>query len=289
MIIDLSVPVKNSTSDPDSPRITYYSHHEGGNNLINGALRMILKSSPIRGSILLIVHRVHEVLRSLGLRIRSPFIHSDDFPGNKGLANEDIELDTHAGTHLDAPWHFGPRSGEKQALTIDQVPLEWCYSDGVVLDMRHKGAAEIISKDDVVRALKDISYTLKPCDIVLVMTGMDKYIESPKYFTAHPGMSSEATEYLVDSGIKIIGIDAWGFDRPAMSMLSDFLKTRDNTHIFPAHFVGRKKEYCHIEKLTNLESIPRPFGFKVACFPVKIERASAGWCRVVAITGEESI
>ena len=40
-----------------------------------------------------------------------------------------------------------------------------------------------------------------------------------------------------------------GFDRPAINMLQDFLKTKDNTFIFPAHFVGKKIEYCHIENL----------------------------------------
>jgi hypothetical protein len=47
--------------------------------------------------------------------------------------------------------------------------------------------------------------------------------------------------------------------------------------------VGRKKEYCHIEKMANLDKVPKPFGFKVACFPVKISKAGAGWCRAVAI------
>jgi kynurenine formamidase len=48
--------------------------------------------------------------------------------------------------------------------------------------------------------------------------------------------------------------------------------------------VGRKKEYCHIEKMANLDKVPtKPFGFKVPCFPAKISKAGAGWCRAVAI------
>jgi kynurenine formamidase len=35
--------------------------------------------------------------------------------------------------------------------------------------------------------------------------------------------------------------------------------------------------------LANLDQLPRPFGFKVACFPVKLTGGSAGWSRVVAI------
>ena len=48
------------------------------------------------------------------------------------------------------------------------------------------------------------------------------------------------------------------------------------------HKAGRHTGYCHIEKLANLEQLP-PTGFMVSCFPVKIERASAGWTRAVAI------
>jgi kynurenine formamidase len=55
-----------------------------------------------------------------------------------------------------------------------------------------------------------------------------------------------------------------------------------------AHLVGRKKEYCQIEKLCNLDQIPKPFGFKVSAFPVNIANGSAGWSRVVAIIEEES-
>lgn len=96
-------------------------------------------------------------------------------------------------------------------------------------------------------------------------------------------MSPEATRYILEKGVKIIGIDAWGFDRPAFDMLRDYIVNGDNSCIFPSHFVGKQMEYCHLEKLANLDKIPRAHGFKVACFPVKIERASAGWCRTVAI------
>ena len=51
-------------------------------------------------------------------------------------------------------------------------------------------------------------------------------------------------------------------------------------------FAGIDKEYCQIEKLANLDILPSPFGFKVACFPVKLTGVSAGWCRAVAVLEE---
>ncbi len=260
MIIDLSLPIKNNTPEPDSPEIKYLNHVQGAKHLIEGAMEIVKK-----------------------LEIKIPDLTEKDFPDGMGLANEEIVLDAHSGTHLDAPWHFGPKAGSGEAITIDKVPLEWCYSDGVVLDLRHKKAGELITEENIKEALRKINYEIKPYDIVLIMTGADKYFDNDNYFSAHPGMSSEATVYILNKGIKIIGIDAWGFDKPAMNMLEDYLKTRNSSCLFPAHFVGRNIEYCHIEKLVNLDKIPKSSGFKVACFPVKIENASAGWCRVVAI------
>ena len=56
---------------------------------------------------------------------------------------------------------------------------------------------------------------------------------------------------------------------------------------WPAHRAGITKEYCQIEKLANLDQIPRPHGFYVSCLPVRIKDASAGWCRAVALVADE--
>jgi kynurenine formamidase len=96
-------------------------------------------------------------------------------------------------------------------------------------------------------------------------------------------MSWEAIAYIVNLGVKIIGIDTFNFDRPVPAMIGDFLRTKDNSYLWPAHFYGREKEYCHIERLANLGKIPQPYGFKVACFPIKIKETGAAWARVVAI------
>lgn len=63
---------------------------------------------------------------------------------------------------------------------------------------------------------------------------------------------------------------------------SNYQKTKDKNVLWPAHVFGRKKEYCQIERLANLRHLPKPFGFKVACFPIKIAKCGAGWSRVVA-------
>ncbi len=201
--------------------------------------------------------------------------------GGLGPAFEEVTAITHCGTHVDAPWHYGPTSEGRPARTIEQCPLEWFFSDGVVLDLRHKRPGERIEVDDLRAALAAIDYELKPLDIVMLMTGRDKHLGTEEYFE-QPGMTRSSTLWLVEQGIKVIGIDAYGFDRKFADMAAEFRETGDATKIWEAHFAGLEREYCQIEKLVNLDRLPRPTGFKVACFPIKVEGASGGWCRAVA-------
>ena len=71
-----------------------------------------------------------------------PGLEKEDLPDGEGWAIEMVRLNTHNGTHLDAPYHFHSTmnrklGGKERAITIDEVPLEWCFQPGVKLDFRH--------------------------------------------------------------------------------------------------------------------------------------------------------
>ncbi len=210
----------------------------------------------------------------------------DDLPQGLGWAVDTLTLSTHAGTHVDAPWHYSPVSEGKKARTIDEMPLEWFYGDGVVLDMRHKPRGSAITIDDLKEALEKTGHKLKRGDIVLIQTGTDKYWGKAEYFDAGCGMTGESTLWLIEQGIRVMGTDAWGWGRPFWAIREEFQETKDKSIIWGGHFAGIDKEYCHIEKLANLDKLPGSSGFKVACFPIKVTAGSAGWSRVVAIVEE---
>jgi kynurenine formamidase len=148
--------------------------------------------------------------------------------------------------------------------------------------MRAKDRVAGITRNDVEAELERIGHTLEPLDIVLVMTGTN--LKEPGYESRHPGLRVDATEFLVDRGVRLIGIDAWGLDRPFDVMIEDARAGR--AQFWESHLLGRRKEYCQIERLANLDSLPRPTGFVVSAFPFKLEGASAAWARVVAIFDE---
>ena len=130
-----------------------------------------------------------------------------------GPAFEEVTAITHCGTHVDAPWHYGPTSeGGAVAKTIDECPLEWFYGDGVRLDLRDKEPGDRILVEDLENALEVIGHVLSPGEIVMLWTGRDKFLGSEEYFE-QPGMTRESTLWLCERGIKVIGIDAYGFDR----------------------------------------------------------------------------
>ncbi len=206
-----------------------------------------------------------------------------EIPDGEMLSLETVHSSVHMGSHVDAPFHYGSTCEGKPAKQIMDVPLEWCYGPGVVLDFTHLKFPDFIDREKVVAALKKIDYKLKPMDIILFYTGGDKLLGTDDYVNKYVGLVPIAVEYLLDCGIKMMGIDTIGLDRPCFLMFKEFLVTKDKSKIWPCHFLGRRREYCHMERLGNLGAIPKPYGFTVSCLPVKVRNAGAGWCRAVAI------
>ena len=226
-----------------------------------------------------------ETMQELGFFF--PGVTAEQTPGGEGFAAvESVKLTTHNGTHLDAPWHFHPTQDDgKPALTIDEVPLEWCFQPGVKLDFRHFPDGYVVTAADVEAELKRIGHELKPLEIVMVNTAAGKALGNPDFVNIGCGMGYEATIYLTSRGVRVTGTDAWSWDAPFVHTAEKVKETGDTSLIWEGHKAGRDIGYCHLEKLHNLEVLP-PDGFTVSCFPHKIKGASAGWTRAVAIFEE---
>ncbi|WP_175693223.1 cyclase family protein [Burkholderia ambifaria] len=216
-----------------------------------------------------------------------PGLQETDLPDNEGWAIEHIQLSTHNGTHLDAPYHFhstmNDSRGERQrSTTIDEVPLDWCFQPGVKLDFTGFDDGYVVTATDVEFELARIGHDLKPFDIVVINTRAGKRYGQPDYVSSGCGMGFDATMYLLERGVRLTGTDAWSWDAPFVHTAKKYSETRDASLIWEGHKAGRKIGYCHLEKLHNLEVLP-PHGFFISCFPHKIRGASAGWTRAVAI------
>lgn len=198
----------------------------------------------------------------------------------EGWAVEELRLGTHSVTHVDAPWHYNSTIAGVPAATIDRLPLEWFFADGVVLDMTLTADGEKVEAQHVKAALETTGHLLKPLDIVLLRTGRDAFYGNSDYLLRGPSVTPGATRWLFDRGVRVMGIDAWGWDGPLNRQAAEALARREPGVFWAAHQCNLP--YSQIERLVNLGALP-PTGFKVACFPLKVAAGSAGPARVVAI------
>jgi kynurenine formamidase len=149
-----------------------------------------------------------------------------------------------------------------------------------VLDMTAKGEGERIDVADVDAELERIGHRLAEGDIVLVRTGRDVFVEEPQYMALGPGVTAAATHWLYERGVRVMGIDAWGWDGPLHLQAGEALEAGEPGIFWAAHQADLP--YSQIERLVNLGELP-PTGFQVACFPLKVVGASAAPARVVGI------
>ena len=257
-IIDLSAPIAPSPPDAapfERVEIKYTSHAEGA-----AQVQAMLSVPP-------------HLLRN----------------GEGWAVEEFTRLGTHSVTHVDAPWHYNSQIQGRRAATIDELPLEWFFADGVVLDMTRKADGEKVEVGDVEAALADLGYSLKPLDIVLVRTGRDAFYGQPDYVLAGLCGYARGDPLALRAGRAGHGHRRLGMGRaagpsgqggadPAGARASSGPPTSANL------------PYSQIERLVNLGALPA-VGFKVACFPLKIRAACradpsrgdlAGLIRVVA-------
>jgi arylformamidase len=176
---------------------------------------------------------------------------------------ERLELMTHTGTHVDAPFHFF-----SELETVDALPLAHFYGPCVALDLRHKEAGSGITAEDLKAHVKQVQKGF----IVLLKTGWaEKRALTKEFLTAWPYLIGKGAEYLISLGIHGVGIEGLsigGFDDPEKetaahkALLSEKKLIIEDIRIPEAMLDGKRRHF--------------------AAFPVLIQGAGGAWTRAVA-------
>lgn len=180
----------------------------------------------------------------------------------QGATVERLELMTHSGTHVDAPFHFLP-----QLPTISELPLSYFYGPCVAIDLRPLEPGHGIDSDDL-RKHEDL---LTPGTFILLKTGWgDHRDNSAEFLTAWPYMTGDGAQYLLERGVKGMGIDALstgGYgDKHAeedahVALLSAHKLLLEDIHIPDALLDGKRRHF--------------------AALPILVANAGGAWVRAI--------
>jgi kynurenine formamidase len=221
-----------------------------------------------------IYHRMPRLLNHPSIII-TPFATHDEVREADGYkfssATMSLAMGDHAGTHVDAPYHFDARPGAK---TIDEVPLENFFLDAVCLDLSHKPLKSDISIDDLQKAEAAADVTIRAKDMVLLhMDFFRRCYGTDGYLTDFPGLTKESATWLGQKGIAMFGVEAVSPGRPG----------RNN---FEVHHVCRDMGFTHVEGLVNMEKLIGKGRFKFIGLPLKIKGGTGSPIRAVAMLDE---
>ncbi len=191
-----------------------------------------------------------------------------------------LTLGDQAATHLDASIHFNP-----EGTPVNEVPLEAMYGEACLLDLSHMPKHADVTIADLEAAAATAQVAISDFKIVMLRTDRSKLWGTPEYHDDLLNITVEATEWLINQGMVLLGVDmvTTELDRLAYGMDPDMAPSAPERH--PGHCLMRKYEWFMIENLTNLDKIPRST-FTFSGFPLKIKGASGSPIRAVAILEE---
>ncbi len=231
-------------------------------------------------------------------------------PLNQGVNAQYIQTSNHMGTHLDAPRHF-----VTNGKTIDQLPLEWLYGPGVIVDLSDALDELGVFTPEMIEERVDVQNG----DILFINTGWHKYTflapdgDEEKYILRHPGPHHSIVEWLLDKKIHLWGVDMISTDHPMNLPIGRFLgkgglehwaKVRaqveeiygaDNIdELFPdsayqlTHNALFPHDCVHVENLGAEIGNPELQNKRITlgAFPWKFAGGEAAFCRAVAFVEE---
>jgi kynurenine formamidase len=188
------------------------------------------------------------------------------FEGGFSFQTWGFMLNDNGPTHVDSFSHLDPDPG---APTIDQMPLDLFYGDALCVDVSEIPPATDITPDQIEAALSKDGLELSRGDMLFFYTAtFDRFAGTTRYLTDFPGLGIEASQWVLDRGVKTFGVDSPTPDNPT-------------SRTYPCHMMCRANHITHYENLVLTEVVGKRFTF--VGFPLKVVGAHGGPTRAVAM------
>jgi kynurenine formamidase len=214
------------------------------------------------------------------------------------------------GTHLDAPRHF-----VTSGMTIDEIPMDWLYGPGVIVDLTDEMDDLAIYTPEMIESRVEVHEG----DLLILHTGWHRYAQfgeeanEERYIHLHPGPHPDMVPWLLEKKIKIWGLDAVSTDHPMNLPIGRFLGKGSFGHcdrvrakaeakfgkerldeLFPdedyqlTHNALFPHNCMHVENMGGDISAPELQNQRltIGIFPWKFKGGEAAFCRAVAFLEE---
>jgi kynurenine formamidase len=178
-----------------------------------------------------------------------------------------LVLGEHTGTHVDALNHM---ARQYHGQSIETMPLTMFYTEGICLDLSHKGRRELIEPIDLERALTAAGLEIKPGDTILLYTDHYRRAFGTAEWDNGPGLSSNAARWLGQQRIATFGVET----------MSPGVRKVSNKDV---HLICGELGFTHYENLINLHLLVGRGRFRFVGLPLKIRGGTGSPVRAIAI------
>ena len=172
-----------------------------------------------------------------------------------------LHLYSHAGTHMDAPFHFGVND-----QTIDDFEVSRFVCNSWVIPVNAGPKQKIKLKD-----LGKYSDLIEPGEGVVLKTGWSKFIEETKYRKKLPGIHESLAQWFVDKKINMLVVEP--------PSIADVLDLKEVTKI---HEILLGGDIIIVEGITNLDSLSKE-KITLVALPLKVKDGDGAPARVIAM------
>jgi kynurenine formamidase len=178
-----------------------------------------------------------------------------------------LELGEHTGTHVDAISHM---ARQHRGRSIDTMPLTTFYTEGICLDLSHKGPGEVIEPSDLASALSRSGLDIGSGDTVLLCTDHYRRAFGTDDWRRGPGISGDSARWLGSRRIAAFGVETMSPGVPGVT----------NREV---HHVCGELGFTHYENLINLHRLVGRGRFRFVGLPLRIRGGTGSPVRAIAV------